>query len=221
MSDWRNLETNEDLYFSPYNVTWKNERCVELALAFRWIEEKEASNIVEIGAVMPYYDENPYTPHMGKIIFTHDVIDPYDERATIRDFMENHDLSMKNVLAISTIEHIGTTDYDGSGERQQVYDETLAPLALQQILNQSASCFVTIPVGYNHSLDTWLEENLHRLNCFGYLKTQHGFDKSGNTWPPEWIAKWEYHPEVKSISEYEYRHPFPFGNFVLCIEGWK
>ena len=132
MSDWRNLETNEDLYFSPYNVTWENERCVELALAFRWIEEKEASNIVEIGAVMPYYDENPYTPHMGKIIFTHDVIDPYDERATIRDFMENHDLSMKNVLTISTIEHIGTTDYDGSGERQQVYDETLAPLAFNK-----------------------------------------------------------------------------------------
>lgn len=49
MSDWRNLETNEDLYFSPYNVTWKNERCVELALAFRWIEEKKHQTLLKSG----------------------------------------------------------------------------------------------------------------------------------------------------------------------------
>jgi hypothetical protein len=219
MSEWRKLETNEDLYYSPYNVTWKNERCVELALAFRWLELHQ--NIVEIGAVMPYYDENPYTPDVEKIIFNHDVIDPYDERATIPDFMENHDLSNKNVLAVSTIEHIGTTDYDGSGERQKVYDADLAPQALQQILNQSDSCFVTLPIGYNSGLDAWLEKNLHRLNCFGYHKTAHGFDLSGATWPPELEVKWEFHPDVKSIKEYGYRTPFPYANYILCIEGWK
>lgn len=221
MSDWRILKGKNDFYCSPYNLTWTNERCVELALAFRWLKLNQ--NIIEIGAVMPYYDANPYTPHIEKIVFNHEVIDPYDEKATIPDFMENHDLSNKKVLAISTIEHIGTTDYEPSKTplKQNIVDEDAAPSALQQILNQAESCLVTVPVGYNYALDSWLNDNLHRLKCFGYHKTKHGFDLSGETWPPELLVEWEYLPEIQSLENYEYDSPYPSGNFVLCIEGWK
>lgn len=210
--DWRILE-KKDYFMSGYNQTWQNERCVELELAFRWLEQKD--NVMEVGAVIPYYAEGGYFE------ISHEVIDPYDEKATIADFMENIDLTGYNILAISTIEHIGTTDYDGSGERQKLVDADAAPNSLQQILNQGDSCFVTVPIGYNSGLDDWLEENLHRLNCFGYLKTQHGFDLSGETWPPALKYLWEHEPEVKSIKDHKYREPFPYGNYVLCIEGWK
>ena len=211
-ADWRILE-KKDYFISGYNQTWQNERCIELGLSFRWIERNK--NIMEVGAVIPYYAEG------GNYEMNHEVIDPYDEMATIVDFMENIDLTGNNILAVSTIEHIGTTDYDGSGERQNLVDADAAPLALQQILNQADSCFVTLPIGYNTGLDNWLEDNLHRLKCFGYLKTQHGFDLSGETWPPALNYLWEHEPEVKSIKGHKHREPFPYGNYVLCIEGWK
>ena len=213
-TDWRILE-KKDYFMSGYNQTWQNERCVELELGFRWLDLNKGEKIMEVGAVMPYYAEGGYYE------ISHEVIDPYDEKATIVDFMENIDLAGHKVIAISTLEHIGTTDYDGSGERQNLVDADAAPLALQQILNQADSCFVTVPVGYNSGLDNWLEDNLHRLKCFGYLKTQHGFDLSGETWPPALNYLWEYEPEVKSIKGHKYREPFPYGNYVLCIEGWK
>ena len=213
-TDWRILE-KKDYFMSGYNQTWQNERCVELELGFRWLDLNKGEKIMEVGAVMSYYAEGGYYE------LSHEVIDPYDEKATIVDFMENIDLAGYKVIAISTLEHIGTTDYDGSGERQKLVDADAAPLALQQILNQTDSCFVTVPVGYNSGLDNWLEDNLRRLKCFGYLKTQHGFDLSGETWPPALNYLWEYEPEVKSIKGHKYREPFPYGNYVLCIEGWK
>ena len=213
-TDWRILE-KKDYFMSGYNQTWQNERCVELELGFRWLDLNKGEKIMEVGAVMSYYAEGGYYE------LSHEVIDPYDEKATIVDFMENIDLAGYKVIAISTLEHIGTTDYDGSGERQNLVDADAAPLALQQILNQADSCFVTVPVGYNSGLDNWLEDNLHRLKCFGYLKTQHGFDLSGDTWPPALNYLWEHEPEVKSIKDHKYREPFPYGNYVLCIEGWK
>jgi len=213
-TDWRILE-KKDYFMSGYNQTWQNERCVELELGFRWLDLNKGEKIMEVGAVMSYYAEGGYYE------LSHEVIDPYDEKATIVDLMENIDLAGYKVIAISTLEHIGTTDYDGSGERQKLVDADAAPLALQQILNQTDSCFVTVPVGYNSGLDNWLEDNLHRLKCFGYLKTQHGFDLSGDTWPPALNYLWEHEPEVKSIKDHKYREPFPYGNYVLCIEGWK
>ena len=190
-TDWRILE-KKDYFMSGYNQTWQNERCVELELGFRWLDLNKGEKIMEVGAVMSYYAEGGYYE------LSHEVIDPYDEKATIVDFMENIDLAGYKVIAISTLEHIGTTDYDGSGERQKLVDADAAPLALQQILNQTDSCFVTVPVGYNS-----------------------GFDLSGETWPPALNYLWEYEPEVKSIKGHKYREPFPYGNYVLCIEGWK
>ena len=74
-----------------------------------------------------------------------------------------------NVLSISTIEHIGTTDY-ATNERQNIVDEDAAINALKQILDDGEECLVSFPVGYNKYLDDWVEENLDKLNCFGYKK---------------------------------------------------
>ena len=197
---------------------------IEIAIALRWLE-RNPQDVVEVGAVMPYYQD----------VVKHEIIDPYDPRATIRDFMENQDLMLMNVLCISTIEHIGTTDY-ATNERQNIVDKNAAINALKQILDDGENCLISIPIGYNHFLDSWLEENLDILNCFAYKKVLwtfnnnlgHTITPNGNgelhirTDTPDGVKSlWSYYEDVKSIKGERYREPFPAGNYVLFIEGWK
>ena len=149
--------------------------------------------------------------------------------------MENQDLMLMNVLCISTIEHIGTTDY-ATNERQNIVDKNAAINALKQILDDGENCLISIPIGYNHFLDSWLEENLDILNCFAYKKVLwilnnnlgHTVNPNGNgelhirTDTPDGVKSlWNYYADVKSIKGEKYREPFPAGNYVLFIEGWK
>ena len=211
--EWK-LLAKEDYLDHLYNNTKMNERAIEIPLALRWLERK--SKVFEVGAVIPYYSE-----------FTHEVIDPYDEKATINDFMENIDLNGSNVLSISTLEHIGTKDFTPEWEYHSdltmsvgdvtYNDENAAIEALKQLLNQVDDCLITIPIGYNCHLDDWLKKNLGRLDCFGYELVQQ-FDKT--VWPPVRDKVWEYHESPKHLN-YFYNSPYPFANFVLFIEGWK
>ena len=199
--NWRIVHP-DDYFHHPYSQTWLSEREIEIEIARRWMEAN-SQDIIEVGAVMPYYTE-----------INHEVIDPYDPKATISDFMENHDLTMMRVLSISTIEHIGTTDYVEL-ERQNVVDENAAIQALIQLLDQCDECLVSIPIGYNPYLDRWLESNLDKLNCFGYEKVM-WFPTATRT-----KSLWNYYDSVSTISPHSYNSPFPLANFVLFIEGWK
>lgn len=222
--NWRIL-LPEDYFHHHYGETWNTEREIEIAIALRWLE-RNRNDVLEIGAVMPYYQD----------FVKHQVIDPYDPRATIRDFMENQDLEMWNILSISTIEHIGTTDY-ATKQRQNIVDEEAAINALKQILDDADNCLVSFPVGYNKYLDVWVEENLDKLKCFAYKKIiwshhgQTGFTDNrlhahGETHiridKPDGVKSlWNFYDNVKSIKGEKYREPFPAGNYILFIEGWK
>ena len=198
IANWRILHPN-DYFRHTYNQTCFTEREIEIAIGLKWLNEN-CLDVIEIGAVMPYYTD-----------VSHEVIDPYDEKATIMDFMENHDLTLMNVISISTVEHIGMTDYvEQEVVTRHITDEEAAINALKQILNQADNCLVSIPIGYNPCLDKWLKENLEKLNCFGYEKILMRGEGS----------LWNYYEEVQNIDK-QYGSPFPYGNFVLFIEGWK
>lgn len=130
-------------YNCGYFQTRMTERSVELALAQEYINECE-ENIIEIGAVTPYYF---YDDKVSAII------DPTDiHKRVIRKSLFDCDLKGKNVLSISTVEHIGTSDY-GMYESKNVVD------AIDKILDEACSCLITAPLGYNMLLDQWVREN--------------------------------------------------------------
>lgn len=136
-----------DLFEHPYNCGYANtrmtERSVELPLALEYIN-KCNGNIVEVGAVTPYYFST------DKI---EEVIDPTDvHKVVTKKSVFDCDLRGRNVLSISTVEHIGTSDY-GMNEKLNVLD------ALKKILTESSSCLITAPMGYNKLLDEWIKEN--------------------------------------------------------------
>ena len=141
------------LYKHSYNCGYidgrMTERSVELALAREYLKECRNS-VVEVGAVTPYYFEDE------KI---QDVIDPTDKhnRVSVRKSLFEYSFFGKNVLSISTVEHVGLNDY-GMREKYSAID------AIEKILVESESCLITAPLGYNETLDNWVEKNRKNKN---------------------------------------------------------
>ena len=104
--------------------------------------------VVEIGAVTPYY-------WPGRITMVVDHYDPHP-LVTHRTSLFGTDLSGLDVLAISTLEHIGVGDYGPvCGEETPVY-------ALEKICRDSRRFLVSIPYGLNPAVDATLFSN-HRF----------------------------------------------------------
>lgn len=121
-----------------------SERGVELSIAQWWIE-KVNNEFVEVGAVTPYYK---------KLYKKHDVIDPYDSHKEVSEKKSLFDIDFagKNVLTISTLEHVGTGDYNLSTKENCVN-------AIKKILHESKKCLITFPMGYNTRLDEYVKKN--------------------------------------------------------------
>jgi hypothetical protein len=133
-----------DVFYHDFNCgnagRRTTERAVELGIAQYWVSKHNA-DLVEIGAVTPYY-----FPGLIK-----EIVDPSDEskEVSLRKSLFDVDLTGKNVLSISTVEHIGTGDY-GLSKNENCID------ALDKILKDSLSCLITIPIGYNRILDSYI-----------------------------------------------------------------
>jgi len=176
-------------YFNhAYNTTIMNERCMEIPLALDFIEQH--GDYVEVGAVLPYYG---YDADI--------VIDPFDEKGTDSRRLAECDLTGKNVVCISTLEHIGKAEY---GNQEINTHEAFE--GLMQIINQADNYFITIPIGYNTPLDHEIEWILEDLDCYG-MQRQNGLDE-----PPRWV-------KVDPVTHlaYHYHYPFNAANFVLII----
>ncbi len=114
-----------------HNATRDNERGVELALAKEFLET--FNNVVEIGAVTPYYFPE----------YTHDVYDLTDRhpRAIEKDG-RGIDATGKDVLSISTIEHFG------SG----------AIPFIEDVVRNAKTYLLTFPLGYDMEHNKELNE---------------------------------------------------------------
>lgn len=119
------------------------ERSVELSLARNYLEKCEGE-IVEVGAVTPYYQADCF----GKVKH---IIDPTDRhiKVDIRKSLFDCNFEGQDVISISTLEHVGTGDFNF----QEKHD---AVEAVNKILNEAKTCLITVPTGYNQMLDEWL-----------------------------------------------------------------
>ncbi len=179
-----NKPLNIDYFDHAYNTTLQNERCAEIALALRWI--KEHPDFVEIGAVMPYYGTEG-----------HDCVDPFDGKSTHKCRLSEYDIKDKNVLSISTIEHIGRSDYGNNNVNSHEAID-----GLLEIINKSKNYFVTIPIGYNGDLDGYLKAHLSEIKGYGIVR-------KGD-------PLWEKVDPVEHLN-YSYGSPYHAGNFIFII----
>jgi hypothetical protein len=123
-------------YFShPY------ERTVELSIAFEFI--KTGKNVLEVGNVLQHYPLQ---------LMDRDIVDKYEKvsgviNTDILEFKPNR--KYDRIVSISTIEHIG---YDELGIPDP--DKPMKTINhLKTLLAENGSMLVTMPIGYNTSID--------------------------------------------------------------------
>jgi len=88
--------------------------------------------------VTPYYSRES-----GYAVGT--VIDPADAKATQRVSLFDHDIAGKDVLSLSTIEHIGAKQYDLKEDKTPVQ-------AFEYIATKSRRFLISIPYGWVNSV---------------------------------------------------------------------
>lgn len=182
--------TPEEYIDHPYNGTITNERAIEIAFGKRYLNE--FNDVIEIGAVMPYYGHE-----------SHLIYDPFDPHPkSIKEFAENLDIKNKNVLSVSTIEHMGGAEGHGNCFRAE---KPNAPVEfLEKLLAEANSFLVTLPVGQNTHLDTYFKGHLNKYQWLA-------FEKISQT-PPLWEAN-----NSSTIYHRLYGYPFPASNAVLIL----
>ena len=147
-------------FYHRYNCGFDNkngctERSIEIALAKYWLELTNPDPLIEVGCVLPHY--NVYDQHY--------VVDLYEDHPAVTDkrCASKVSYACENVLSISTLEHIKTTD------NREV---------LQRIIDVSRSCFLTIPLGLseNHpgfQLQSYIFENYENFDAKVHMINRH------------------------------------------------
>jgi len=127
-------------FIHHYNATWRNERCIEIALANHYLKMWRGPKILELGNVMSYYEDHNYT-----------VVDKYEQSPGIinEDFVEFESSPKHDAfISISTFEHIGWDEAEKSKDKlEQCFNNIV-----NQVKDKS-KVLVTVPLGYNRFLD--------------------------------------------------------------------
>lgn len=171
----------EDLFIHPYNGTCLNERGCEIIWALNWATQH--SNFIEVGAVLPYYG-----------FCNHRCIDQYDPHPQ----SERHDATLmdytgQNILCISTIEHMGTKDYDPNTP----VEPDKAQNFLEKIHREAKNYFITMPSQHNHQLDDYLRKNREKFNIVGYYKISQD------------PVRWVFTQDLDHLLSFKYHTTFP------------
>jgi hypothetical protein len=170
-------------FWGPYNNPRINERNIELPIAF-WFIENYNDNLIEIGEVTPFYRDHQ-----------HPVYDLSSELPERRRDVFDLTLADKNVLSISTVEHVGFGDYGNKPEPH------LAIKAIKKIMKESRNYMITFPVGYNKELDI---DVMEKLNMQYFIM----FRDEANKWSMA---------DHKNMAQYQYNNPYYAGNAICVI----
>lgn len=187
-----NCEVKFDYFDREYNSTRTNERRVEMPIAMFWKDNIDQSKLIEIGCVLPHYEKT-----------THPVIDLYESFPGVLNIeAKNYDYTGKNVLCISTIEHV---EHDLNYISKTGRDVDAAPKLLDRIYNECNKCFFTWPSGVHTVLDRFILSKFDEWKVYLFLRK----DEQNN-----WIQVFD----KTLISKTAYANPFPSGNLLIVVE---
>ncbi len=158
-------------YFSHrYNLTWLNERRVEVPVIRRIVAANNGSRILEVGNVLSHYDPG----------LTHPVVDKYEKSSRLNLFMEDAETFSSDrlydlVFSISTLEHVG---WDESPRDESKVYHTVCNL--RRLLAPGGELVFTAPIGYSPPLDRLIDNAdgfIQRL-CLRRLNVQNEWEEA-------------------------------------------
>ena len=135
-----------EYFVHSHNLTWRNERAVELPIALRFLEDSNG-RVLEFGNVLGRYGANVARVILDKYergpgVINQDIVDYFPENGFDR------------IVSVSTLEHVGWDE--SPQEPQKVF---LAWDRLRGLLNPQGSMLITVPLGQNPLLDEAIYEN--------------------------------------------------------------
>lgn len=131
------------LHVALYNLTWMNERQVEIPLALQTLAGADAADVLEIGNVLTHYQPAGHT-----------VVDKYEdaERTIKRDVVDYWPSRLyRLIISVSTLEHVGWDEPTRDPGKFHA-----AVTHLTQILAPGGLLWATLPLGYNPSADAFV-----------------------------------------------------------------
>lgn len=173
----------------PYNETWRNERAVELAVAFDWLDRRPAGPVLEIGHVTGHYRTTPQ----------HTIVDLYEPAEGVLNVDAlTYDPGTKftSILAVSTLEHVGFDEDDQDPEKTKRLVEHLATL-----LAPGGELLLTFPLGYNRHLDDHLAAGAFDFTDVTLMRRL------------TTLGEWEEAP-LADLPKARYGFPFRNGNMI-------
>lgn len=143
----------------------RTERTVEVGVARQWMQGLDGPPI-EIGAVTPYYFK-----------YVQEIVDPADDKATDRRSLFEVDVTGRDVLSLSTIEHVGGDQY---GLR-----ESKTPLDAFRHLSKANRFLISFPYGWPNAenLQKYILDQREQLAQEG-VKVHTVTRQSDETWKP-------------------------------------
>jgi hypothetical protein len=172
----------------PYNLTWINERTVEVPIVLDFINNSKAEKILEFGAVLLHYTDVNW-----------DVIDKFEKGEKINN-IDIVDFKPKSkydlIVSISTLEHVGFDDED---KPKKIIE---AIKILKNSLDKNGKIIVTMPLGYNKFMDNLIYSDKIGFNEKYFLKKM----SRKNKWKQA---------SLDEIKKTRYNYPFNNANAVF------
>jgi SAM-dependent methyltransferase len=166
--------------YERYKRTWQTERAVEVPVVQRVVDRMSGARVLEVGNVLSHYRPQ-----------RHPVVDKYERAPGVlnRDIFELSDLGPFDlVVAVSTVEHVG---WD---EAPRVRGRAVEAIqALRALLAPAGRLLLTVPVGYNSSLDEALKRGEVPFDHLAALRRQGGGTEWRQVTPEEaWRAPYDF-----------------------------
>lgn len=133
-------------FYHVYNATWTSERKYEIPIFQDMLEQYKNQKVLEVGNVLSHYFNISHTI-VDKYETSHGVI---NEDAVDFDNGDRFDL----IISISTLEHIGVDENEPSDKSIRAINHLLT------LLNAHGKLVFSFLIGYNSSLDNFINQNL-------------------------------------------------------------
>ena len=164
------------------NLTWTNERAIEVPIIMDYVKNSVTKKILEVGAVLHHYYPK----------FKHDVLDKFEKSKGIinEDVVnfkpkERYDL----IISISTLEHVG---FDDDIKDSEGIIKALNNLK-ENCLKKNGKMIITLPLNYNKYVDKYIYTNQLSFDEEHFFKRV-GFNKWKET-SKEKVKQLKYNSE--------------------------
>ncbi len=174
-----------------YNLTWLNERRVEIPIIMDVLNRNPDARALEVGNVLSHYDHS----------LKHTVVDKYEDSKRGHYFKEDAETFSSDdqydiIVSISTLEHVG---WDESPRDPGKIFRTIHNL--RGLLSAKGALVFTAPVGYSQPLDRLIDEGdgfVERL-CLRRVNSINEWEES------DWVT----------VRRSAFHSPYPFANGLV------